>query len=371
MFENVQINYEVNNVLGCLVSVTDTKDSFPMHDLSSTFIVEKGRDTLVESLELILIEQERDCNPSQPTRFETDKREEVEESDDFHFTGASEVTFESSPEVLRLLVKSNFLDYKDIGRLLLLVSKSIASLGFLNDDIWITLLKNRFGNEIADQIMAGLQCGPQQCFRHLIKNEPVKPISSTFMPKDYRIVINIYNGDGERILFRIAQGDQFPRFFNDGILVMKDRDGVTKPIYTRYSGLFKTKATVHLVRIPDQRSLCVIDDRRGLNEYSLERKYVIFSTSMAPSSGLSLVDEGAERLLNSFIDFSKGLYFNLRLKIRKTTSRDHCSDGNNVALYGSIVLEAICYPTDALFRDGRTGNKDLKFLDILEKLYGW
>ena len=370
MLENVQINYEVNNALGSFVSVTNTKGSFPMHDLSSRSIVEK-RDTLEESLELILIEQERDFNPSPPIRFEIDEREEVEASNYFRFTGASAVTFESSPEVLRLLVKSNFLDYKDVGRLLLLVSKSIASLGFLNDDIWKALLKNRFGNEIADQIMTGLQCGPQQCFRHLIKNEPIKPISSTFMPKDYRIIINIYNDNGERILFRIARGDQFPRFFDDGILVMKDHDGVTKPVYTRYSGLFKTKATVHIVRIPDQKSICVIDDRRGLSEYSLERRYLIFSTSMAPSSGLSLIDEGAERLLNSFIDFSQGLYFNLRLNIRKTTCRDHCSNGNNIALYGNIALEAICYPTDALFREGRTENQELKFLHILEKLYGW
>lgn len=336
-----------------------------------------GGDMLQESLEVILVEEERDKYSNIKQRDVIEVRDElegtsIELSFDQHYAAISEeATFRSSPEILRLLVKSNFLGYIDIGRLLLLVSKSIASSGFLNDDIWRTLLVNRFGSEITFQMMKSLQCGPQQCFRHLIKNEPTKPIPSSFLPSDYRIILNLYNDEGERIVFRILRGETFPRFFDDGFMVMKGVDGIKDPIFLRYSGLFKTRATVHIIRISDQKSICLIDDRKGLNEYSLQRKCFVFTTSMSPSSALSLADESAEHLLNDFVNFPLGFYFNLRMKIRRTTSRDRCPDGKNIALYGNLVLEAVCHPSDALFKEYRNDNNGPKFSHILEKLYGW
>jgi hypothetical protein len=282
------------------------------------------------------------------------------------------LTLQSSSEIIRQLVKSNFLDYKEMGRLLLFVSKSTVSLGFLCDDLWKSLLVNRFGDDIACKMMESLNCGPHQCFRHLIKTEPRKSIPQRFVPSDYRIIINLYDDIGRRIMFRILRGENIERFFDDGYIVMKGSDGLREPIFTKYSGIFRTKATVHIVRIPDQKSICIIDDKKGLNEYSLEKKYFIFTTSLCPSSSLSLVDESATQLLANMMEFSQGIYFNLRMKIRRTNSRDrNCTDGCNVALYGNLVLEAVCYPTCESFKDGRKRNMNAKFSQILEKFYGW
>ncbi len=269
-------------------------------------------------------------------------------------------TLVSSPEILRQVILSDFLTFKEMGRLLLLVSKSTTANGFLFDDVWKILLVNRFGADIAFEMMESLNCGPRRCFRHLLKVEQVKPVSLRFAPSDYRVIINVYDDLGNRIIFKIFNGEKLNDFFNNGFVELKGYDGLRKPVYAKYSGLFRMKATVHIVRVSDQKSLCIIDERKGLNEYSLEKRYFTFTTTTCPSS-MRLWDD----------EYLHNAYFNLHMKIRKTKSREKCNDGCNVALYGSITLEALCYPTCELYRDYRDRNGGPKFSELLEMLYGW
>jgi hypothetical protein len=275
-------------------------------------------------------------------------------------TELSMTTLESSPEILRQVILGNFLTVKEMGRLLLLVSKSATSMCFLCDDVWNLLLVNRFGADIAFQMMESFNCGPRACFRHLIKVEPVKQISLRFVPSDYRVIINVYDDIGNRVVFKILNGEKLVDFFNHGFVELKGPDGLRKPVYTKYSGLFRMKATVHIVRVPDQKSICIIDERKGLNEYSLEKRYFTFTTTTCPSS-MRLWDD----------DYMHNIYFNLHMKIRKTKPKEKCGDGCNVALYGSIRLEALCYPTCEIYRDYRDRNGGQNFSELLEMLYGW
>jgi len=280
-------------------------------------------------------------------------------------------SFQSSPEIIRQIVRSNFLNYREMGRLLLFVSKSTTALGFSYDDAWEALLINRFGLTIAFDMMNSLKCGPHRCFKHLIKTEPRRSKPIRFTSNDYRIIINVYDENGERIIFRIADGENVDQFFNNGFVSIKGDKGLKNPVYARYSGLYRTKATVHIIRIPDQKSICIIDDLKGLSEYSLERKHFVYTTSACPSASPTMIDDNASKLLNTVMESSRGIYFNLRMKIRKTTSRDNCSGDYNVALYGNIVLEAVIYPSCALFKDERDGDHETRFADILERFRGW
>ena len=302
-------------------------------------------ENMEESLEVILLHDER-----------TEKS-----VTEFHPKCLESTFFGSSPEILRQVIQSGYLDYREMGRLLLFVSKSITELGYLCDDIWRSLLVNRFGVERSYEMMNKLHCGPQKCFRHLTKTEPLKSQKIVFTPSDYRIIINVYDDVGKRIIFKIVCGEEIGSFFNDGYAMIESVNSLKHPLYARYSGLFQMKATVHIVRIPDQKSICIIDERKGLNEYSLEKRYFVFTTSTSPLALLSLSTNGIPH----------GIYFNLRIKIRKTNSRDICDNDCSVAIYGNVMLEAVWYPTSELYKDERHTNKGSEFLDILNNLYGW
>lgn len=273
-----------------------------------------------------------------------------------------ETNVESTPpEIMRQIILSNYLNYKEMGKLLLLVSKLITAQVFTSDDVWKILLISRFGVDIAYEVMESFNCGPKKCFYHLIKKEPVRVARLRYSPSDYRIIINVYDDFGKRVIFKMLRGEESSGFFRDGYTVLKGAKGLQSPVYTKYSGLFRMKATVHIVRVSGQKSLCILDERKGLNEYSIERKHFIFTTSANPSSSLTLVDG----------DGTDGIYFNLRMKIRNISSRDICNHGYNMALYGNITLEALHHPTCALYKEARRLGEAPMFSSILENLHGW
>jgi len=282
------------------------------------------------------------------------------------------INFETNPELLRLIIGSNYLNYKEMGRLLLLVSKFTSSLCFSNDLIWRLLLGSRFGRDNSFEMMHALNCGPQQCFRHLLKTEQRKPPEPmTFAASDYRIIINVYDENGSQIIFKVLSGENIEEFFSNGYIELKGANGLKKRCYAKYSGLFKFTATVHIVRVPDQKSICVIDQRTGLNEYSLEGNYFVFTTSLSPHASLDMIDDNAVQLLRGDRD-SKGIYFNFRMKIRPVKSRDiKCPDDCNVVLFGPMVLEALHFPTGTLFKDSQNENDVIRFSEALENVYGW
>ena len=166
--------------------------------------------------------------------------------------------------ILRQVIQSGYLDYREMGRFLLFVSKSITELSYLCNDIWKSLLVDRFGVEISYEMMNKLHCRPQKCFCHLTKTKPLKSQKIDFTPSDYRIIINVYDDVGKRIIFKIVCGEEIGSFFNNGYAMIKSVNSLKHPLYARYSGLFQMKTTVHIVRTPDQKSICIIDEKEGL-----------------------------------------------------------------------------------------------------------
>ena len=118
--------------------------------------------------------------------------------------------------ILRQVIQSGYLDYREMGRFLLFVSKSITELSYLCNDIWKSLLVDRFGVEISYEMMNKLHCGPQKCFCHLTKTEPLKSQKIDFTPSDYRIIINVYDDVGKRIIFKIVCGEEIVRLAVSG-----------------------------------------------------------------------------------------------------------------------------------------------------------
>lgn len=131
------------------------------------------------------------------------------------------------------VVESGFLSTTDLGRLLLLTSKSMTTAAALEQNAdenavesWIyrLLANNYFGEEKTEELMSLTPLSPKEVFRSMASFENILPTPDVtlrplqYSPNDYALFVDVHCTSGKKIFSKTLLGDQIPDFFADGYL---------------------------------------------------------------------------------------------------------------------------------------------------------
>lgn len=259
-------------------------------------------------------------------------------------------------EVLRLLSRTGFLPIKDLGRLLLLTSKSLTARLFNQDEVWSLLMQQRFSFPTNSLPFSNKESFLTMSKEQNATKEPMAIRALRYLPKDYKVFINLFRGKGGRALIsRCLDGESIPSFFEDGRIEVYGCD-------VKFSegdlDLLDLTITVHIYRLIDNKVLLFF---RGKSE----DPDVDGAWFPNEDGNLEMRDYNYARCLNK--EITNLFEFLSGLKVDVFVSSN--SENESFMEYGTIeVATELIFDDD--FEPFPTG-KVVTFAHYLEELYGW
>jgi hypothetical protein len=268
-------------------------------------------------------------------------------------------------EVLRLLSRTGFLPIKDLGRLLLLTSKSLTSSLFNQDEVWSLLMQKRFSFPSPAALLLNntntLPFSNKEIFLAMSKErnatkEAMVIRAPKYLPRDYIIFINLFRGKGgQALISRCLEGASIPSFFEDGRIEVYDCD--LKFSDGELDGL-DLNITVHIYRLVDHKVLLFFRGR-------CEDPDVDGAWFPSEDGTLEMRDYNYARFLNKEITDLYEFLSGLKVDIFVSTN----SENESCMEYGTIeVATELIFDDD--FEPFPTG-KPVTFAHYLEEIYGW
>jgi hypothetical protein len=164
---------------------------------------------------IITMDSHRNIDSNPRKKQKTDKKEVLT-------TPSSDLSIKD-PRVWKQLAASGFLATCDLGRLLLLTSKSFV--GHDEESVYNTLCWNHWGQDTVNALLAATQIPPMNYFQTLgppsFNNRDDAPRLSVpelqYSPEDYILIVEMLNMGVVKMLFSVAiSGEEVPEFFRDG-----------------------------------------------------------------------------------------------------------------------------------------------------------
>jgi len=197
--------------------------------------------------------------------------------------------FSISPELLKIFCGSKFLTTKEVGKLLLLTSKSLTLATYpTSESLWMCLCQSEWGEEAAKTRVSSMNVGSEGCFRRLYPSPGRRPVQ--YAPSDYLITLDVYSHDQDKpaLFTSTIRGDEVPEFFEKGYfeflfpepgititlpkaLESESEQGSSDSTKQRereiQSLLMGSRAHVHIMRLPDSRCHQVISGESHTGEH--------------------------------------------------------------------------------------------------------
>lgn len=295
-----------------------------------------------------------------------------------------------SPEIFRLLIRSEYLAAKEYGKLLLLTSKSLTEACFVREEVYDWLCRSRWGDS-ARTLIDDMGISPYTCFALLQKQKSRRPNVPyldlrplNYTPEDYRLVITVFDKHGYPRVSKFLHGQDIPSFFKIGSLSLNDLQEVVKgvkyhfPNYRTGNPFQEWKTTVHIFRLPDQKSLCLYQSDQKTSLKGSRLCFCINSDPLQMNDGYGLQLLECRDTISFDCRNYEGIVFDFSMDMNmdpsdSTPEYDDEEDDDSLS-FVSLHLDAfvvdnlghvskIKYPTKM--------GKTLTFGHILESLYGW
>jgi hypothetical protein len=297
-----------------------------------------------------------------------------------------------NPEIFRLLIRSDYLAAKEYGKLLLLTSKSLTKACFVREEVYDWLCRSRWG-ESARKMIDGMGISPYNCFILLQKqksrrpNVPyldIRPLK--YSPEDYRLVITVFDDHGYPRVSKFLHGQDITPLFEVGSLSLdglrdvalsakkKGSEGNSNPFH-------KWKATVHVFRIPDQKSLCLYHSDQNASLKGMCLSFCINNDPLQMNDGYGLQLLECRDTISFDCRNYEGIVFNFSMGLCMESNgtvildEDFDSSSNEYdVFFNSIHLDAFVmdnYGNISTMKFPKKMGKTLTFAHILENFYGW
>jgi hypothetical protein len=283
-------------------------------------------------------------------------------------------------EVIRIFVKSEYLNIYELGRFMLFVSKSMVDMIFdTQDDLWQTLCKIQFGEEVIMLSKSIPNFNTRNLFLSLSRGEvhrpqePPRPLK--YLPSDYHLIINIYSLKDERNCFsKIINGSEVPEFFDDGSFHLEVTNlNLNFKIYENYP-IRNFKLTLHLRRISDQKCCCLFKSDEFCQDVCDEGTFMSDSLFLFSDMNDAAYCRSLMRDIDESVD---GFSFMVFLEKDTQCTFDDCKTCNNPLgnavqhKYTYLKLETELSSRDYNFLETFPDGNNVKFAHFIEQLYGW
>jgi hypothetical protein len=283
-----------------------------------------------------------------------------------------------STEVWRLVTRQHFLTTEELGRFLLLTSKSFVQAMYTQEEIWVTLLHARFTFDIVN-LLKTQPISPKQLFFNLNKGEtkrhypPLRELK--YQPEDYLLLVNLFSSKGQAFYSKTISSstEDLKTFLEDGKIVL--------PMDVECPQVWQTmldiNVVIHLHRIPDQKTLCLFQTNTA---DWMDENWLWLSIE---NDFIEMNDLEYARMLYSEVDrhgCGQGIYLDVNLYTEYIGDRElfGCSCGlccqGGKEICKSLSIEAQireCDDDTPLDQKSLEDRGGVTFAHFIENAYGW
>ena len=262
-------------------------------------------------------------------------------------------------ETFRLITTSQFLSIKELGRFLLFTSKAMTRSIHTEDEVWSLLLQSRFS--FSPETISKLPMNAKDTFLALIhrgqqKRVPIAIRDLEYQPSDYKVMINIFEGQGGKaILSRIVDGENASSFFEDGSLTVKN-------LQLPYGNSEDLSVNVQILRLRNHNKALHLFQKQG--PVDCDCGYIFFGWQRHL---LELRDYDYGRKIFEAIGCEYQQVLGISVEVDTDCNCCSCCLGPN-EIHTLKVIAKLDYPED--IEDFPRG-REVTFAHFLEEFYGW